>query len=88
MGDVALTEKVVQALGQLLVSIENSSAEDMDPAMAGNLVEDVSFVLSELSGQERGDLTAIFGRIADSEPDPDNREALRRLPETLGLDAD
>jgi hypothetical protein len=81
-----LTEKVVQALGQLLVSIENSGIEDIDPAMASNLTEDVSIVLSELSGHDRNALAALFRRIADSETHPDNQESLRRLPETLGLD--
>jgi hypothetical protein len=82
----ALTVGLARALGQLLVSIECSNAEDIDPSIASNLIEDVSFVLDELSTAERASLGQLFRQIAEQELHPDNQEALRRLPASLRLD--
>lgn len=81
----ALTERLVMALGRLVVAIEHSNAEDIDPSMASNLIEDVSFVLDELSTPDKTYLAALFQEIAKRESHPENREGLLLLPEALRL---
>jgi hypothetical protein len=79
---------LVRALVDLAVSIELSSDDEIDPRTATTLLDDLAASLDDLSDAERDELVDYIEEQAESTRDPDRREVLLDLPDTLALTDD
>ncbi|MBT2449666.1 hypothetical protein J7F03_21795 [Streptomyces sp. ISL-43] len=81
-----LIQILAKALADLVISIDLSDDEDVPPDVATRWFEDSAHTLGHLIESDRDRLTALWHDLADQEPSPARRQALRELPEGLGLD--
>lgn len=79
---------LVRALVDLAVSIELSSDDEIDPRTATTLLDDLAASLDDLSDAERDEIVDYIEDQAESTRDPDRREVLLDLPDTLALTDD
>lgn len=79
---------LVRALVDLAVSIELSSDDEIDPRTATTLLDDLAASLDDLSDAERDEIVDFIEDQAESTRDPDRREVLLDLPDTLALTDD
>lgn len=79
---------LVRALVDLAVSIELSSDDEIDPRTATTLLDDLAASLDDLSDAERDEIVDYIEDQAESTRDPDRREVLLELPDTLALTDD
>ena len=79
---------LVRALIDLAVSIELSSDDEIDPRTATTLLDDLAATLDDLSDADRDELLDYIEELADLTRDPDRREVLLELPDTLALTDD
>ena len=79
---------LVRALIDLAVAIELSSDDEIDPRTATTLLDDLAATLDDLSDADRDDLLDYIEEQADLTRDPDRREVLLELPDTLALTDD
>jgi hypothetical protein len=82
----ALLEAVVKSLAQLVIAIDLTDDEEVDPDLATTWFEDVAYTLNQLPQSARSGLAALVRRLADEESDPVRRNALLEFPESFGLD--
>jgi hypothetical protein len=78
-------EVIVRALADLIVSIDLSDDELVDPEFASAILGDVSAVIDSLGNDERSRIADIITEHAETESNDRRRNALRELPEGLGL---
>ncbi|MGW6547509.1 hypothetical protein ACWGBH_32380 [Streptomyces massasporeus] len=76
---------LVMAFASLLVSIDLTDDEDLDPDIASEIVEPVAALARELGHGERAELARAIQAAAESETDPVRRRSMRSLPEDIGL---
>lgn len=76
---------LMRALIDLAVSIELTSDDEIDPQTATTLLDDLASALEDLSDDEHDELIDCIEELAEATRDPDRREVLLDLPDTLGL---
>ena len=79
---------LARALIDLAVAIELSSDDEIDPRTATTLIDDLAATLDDLSEADRDELLDYIEELADLTRDPDRREVLLELPDTLALTDD
>ncbi|MFI7596648.1 hypothetical protein [Actinoplanes sp. NPDC049681] len=79
---------LVRALVDLAVSIELSSDDEIDPRTATTLLDDLAANLDDLSDAERDEIVDYIEDLAEKTRDPDRRDVLLDLPDTLALTDD
>ena len=80
-----MNETLVRAIIDLIVSMELTSDEALDPDAATGLLEDFSAALEKLSGRDRRRLVRIAQKMAESERNPERKSILADVPEGLGI---
>ncbi|MFI1155144.1 MULTISPECIES: hypothetical protein [Streptomyces] len=65
--------------------IEGCEDEQMDPDDAVKVLEGVAHLFSQLSADQRQELSDLVRAMAGAEPDPARREFLEGFPEGFGL---
>ncbi|GIG05093.1 hypothetical protein Cco03nite_17930 [Catellatospora coxensis] len=80
-----LTYKLVRAFANLLVSIDLSDEDAIPSEVGSELLGDTAGLLGDLTAEESAELIALIEQVAALETDPERREALAELPETMGL---
>lgn len=78
-------EVVVNALADLIVSIDLSDDDLVDADFAATVLGDATAAFDGLAADERTRITDIITEHADGERNVERRDALRELPEQLGL---
>ncbi|PWS48853.1 hypothetical protein DLE01_25610 [Streptomyces sp. FT05W] len=81
----SLTHALAAALVDVLWFIEGSEDEQMDPDDAVKVLEGVVHLVSRLSSNQRNELIALLGAMAEAESDPARREFMEGFPEGFGL---
>lgn len=76
---------LVKAFVSLLVSIDLTDDDDLDPDVASEIVEPVAGMARGLGRAERAELAFLIQAAADSETDPVRQRSMRALPEDVGL---
>ena len=75
----------MRALIDLAVAIELSSDDEIDPRTATTLLDDLAATLDDLTDADRDELLDYIEEQVDLTRDPDRREVLLELPDTLAL---
>lgn len=78
-------EILIKVLADLIVSIDLSDDELVDPEFATAVLGDAVSVLGDLTPEERMQISEIIAEYAETESDERRRAALRDLPDDLGL---
>ncbi|WP_082772641.1 hypothetical protein [Actinoplanes sp. TFC3] len=79
---------LLRALIDLAVSIDLTSDDEIDPETATTLLDDLAAALEDLSDADRDELLDYIEELADATKDPDRKDVLLDLPDTLALTDD
>ncbi|GLY87615.1 hypothetical protein [Actinoallomurus iriomotensis] len=74
-----------KALVEIIISIDLSDDEDIDPDIATNILEPTARLLQRTSGEDRRALVALLAECGEEETDPERRMTALDLPGALGL---
>ena len=81
-------EAVVRVLADLIVSIDLSGDDVVDPDFASSIFGDVSAAFDRLASADRAQISAIIVEYAEAERNVGRRQALLDFPEQFGLTED
>ncbi|REF00467.1 hypothetical protein [Thermomonospora umbrina] len=70
---------------ELIISIELSDDDDIDPDVATTITEPVGYLLNTVSEEVRQALIDLFREVATEEEVPDRRAMAMQFPEAIGL---
>lgn len=76
---------LAKAFAALLVSIDLTDDDELDPDVAAALVEPVTAMARDLTPEDRAKLVSLIETAAQSETDPVRQRSMLALPEDLGL---
>ncbi|MEU6089035.1 hypothetical protein ABZ865_19865 [Streptomyces sp. NPDC047085] len=77
---------LADALANLMISIDMTDDDDVDPDVCVPWFEDVAHKLSRLSVDDRHRLAQVIREVAGREPDAQRQAALLETPDNLGLE--
>ncbi|MFF3611238.1 hypothetical protein [Streptomyces sp. NPDC002580] len=77
---------LADALANLVVSIDLSDDDDVDPDVCVPWLEDVAATLNQLSAEDRHRLARIIREVAAGESDTRRQAALLETPDHFGLE--
>jgi hypothetical protein len=76
---------LARALMELVVSIDLSDDEDIDPDVATSILEPVAALLQSAPTEQRQDIVALFSECAQEESDTERRMTAMDLPDAFGI---
>jgi hypothetical protein len=76
---------LAKAFMHMVVSIDLTDDDDMDPDVATSLLEPVAALLQGVAEGDRRALIDLFTECAQDERDPDRRRVADGFPDALGL---
>ena len=76
---------LAKAVMELVISIEMTDDEEIDPDVSTAIVEPVGYLLNSVSGDVRQELIALFREVAAEEENPVRRAMADEFPEAIGL---
>jgi hypothetical protein len=76
---------LARAVMELIISIELTDDEDIDPDVATTIVEPVGYLLNNVSDAVRQELVRLFREVAEEEENPERRPMALEFPEAMGL---
>lgn len=76
---------LVCAFVSIVVSIDLTDDEDIDPDIATDILEPAVALFRDLSEEGRREVTALILECAELEENPERRRAILGLPEAIGL---
>jgi hypothetical protein len=83
---VTSVERVLaKAVMELIISIELTEDEEIDPDVATTIVEPVGFLLNDVPEDARAELVRLFREVAEDEENPERRAMADEFPEAIGL---
>jgi hypothetical protein len=86
---VTSVERVLaKAVMELIISIELTEDEEIDPDVATTIVEPVGFLLNGVPEDAREELVRLFREVAEDEENPERRAMADEFPEAIGLVAE
>jgi hypothetical protein len=83
-----LPATLADVLANLMISIDMTDDDDVDPDICVPWFEDVTYKLGRLSVDDRHRLARLIRELAEREPDARRQAALLETPEHLGLEDD
>ncbi|MET9593128.1 hypothetical protein ABZY45_19615 [Streptomyces sp. NPDC006516] len=76
---------LVHAFVSLVVSIDLTDDEDIDPDIATDILEPAAALFRDLSEEGRREVTSLVLECAELEENPERRRVILGLPEAIGL---
>ncbi|THA23003.1 hypothetical protein E6R18_31615 [Streptomyces sp. A1277] len=76
---------LVRAFVSLVVSIDLTDDEDIDPDVATDIFEPAAALFRDLSEEGRREVTSLVLECAELEENPERRRVILGLPEAIGL---
>jgi hypothetical protein len=76
---------LAKAVLELVVSIELTDDDDIDPDVSTSIVEPVAHLLTDVSDDVRQELVRLFHAAARQEENPERRTIAEEFPEAIGL---
>jgi hypothetical protein len=76
---------LAKALTDLLIAIDLSDDDDIEPEVAMDLLEPVATLPQTASAETRQTLVELITRCAEEETDPDRRLTALDLPNAIGI---
>ncbi|MDI9889366.1 hypothetical protein QMZ92_34905 [Streptomyces sp. HNM0645] len=80
-----LNRVLARAFASIVVSIDLSDDDAIDPDVATDILEPASALLDDLSEQDRRAFADMLVELAELEENPERRRAMADLPDVLGL---
>ncbi|EMF00926.1 hypothetical protein J7W19_02210 [Streptomyces mobaraensis NBRC 13819 = DSM 40847] len=80
-----INKVLVRAFVSVVVSIDLSDDEDIDPDVATDILEPAAAIFRELSEEGRREVAALMLECAESEENPERKRVMIGLPEAIGL---
>lgn len=78
-------EVLVRAFVSVVVSIDLTDDDDIDPDIATDILEPAAVLFRDLSEEERREVTSLILECAELENNPERKRAILGLPEAIGL---
>ncbi|MFF7360753.1 hypothetical protein [Streptomyces sp. NPDC008125] len=76
---------LVRAFVSLVVSIDLTDDEDIDPDIATDILEPAAALFRDLSEEGRREVTSLVLECAELEENPERKRVILGLPEAIGL---
>jgi hypothetical protein len=76
---------LVCAFVSIVVSIDLTDDEDIDPDIATDILEPAAALFRDLSEEGRREVTSLILECAELEENPERQRAILGLPEAIGL---
>ncbi|WP_327137647.1 hypothetical protein OG585_33455 [Streptomyces sp. NBC_01340] len=76
---------LAKAVMELIISIELTDDDDIDPDVSTTIIEPVGYLLNNVPDNIRNDLVRLFREVAEGEEVPDRRAMAIDFPEAMGL---
>ncbi|WP_432176694.1 hypothetical protein [Streptomyces sp. Tue6028] len=76
---------LIRAFVSVVVSIDLTDDEDIDPDIATDILEPAAALFRDLSGEGRQEVTSLILECAELEENPERKRAILGLPEAIGL---
>ncbi|MCM2514667.1 hypothetical protein NC658_15540 [Streptomyces griseoincarnatus] len=76
---------LVRAFVSVVVSIDLTDDEDIDPDIATDILEPTAALFRDLSEVGRREVTSLILECAELEENPERQRAILGLPEAIGL---
>ncbi|MFH9858245.1 hypothetical protein [Streptomyces sp. NPDC017202] len=76
---------LVRAFVSLVVSIDLTDDEDIDPDIATDILEPAAALFRDLSEEGRREITSLVLECAELDENPERRRVILGLPEAIGL---
>ncbi len=76
---------LIHAIIAALLFLENAGPNEVDPDSAVRCMEDIAASLLALEKSDQLALRADFEKIADEQPDSAYKNAIRAMPDEIGL---
>ncbi|MFI5758760.1 hypothetical protein [Streptomyces sp. NPDC051569] len=76
---------LVRAFVSVVVSIDLTDDEDIDPDIATDILEPAAALFRNLSEEGRREVTSLVLECAELEENPERRSVILELPEAIGL---
>ncbi|CAM5560229.1 hypothetical protein SAVIM338S_04626 [Streptomyces avidinii] len=81
----SVEQVLAKAVMDLVISIEMTDDEEIDPDVSTAIVEPVGFLLNDVSPEVRQQLVRLFREAAESEDVPERHAMAVEFPEAIGL---
>ncbi|MEU6409028.1 hypothetical protein [Microbispora sp. NPDC046933] len=76
---------LVRAFVSIVVSIDLTDDEDIDPDIATDILEPAAALFRDLSDEGRREVTSLILECAELEDNPERKRAILEFPEAIGL---
>ncbi|THA25094.1 hypothetical protein E4198_10450 [Streptomyces sp. RKND-216] len=76
---------LVRAFVSVVVSIDLTDDEDIDPDVATDILEPAAALFRDLSEEGRREATSLILECAELEENPERRAAILEFPQAIGL---
>jgi hypothetical protein len=76
---------LVRALATLLIAIDLSDDEEIDPDVANKITEPIVGLFRDVAASQRAEIAHMITECAALEVTEERREAILELPATMGL---
>lgn len=76
---------LAKAVMELVISIEMTDDEEIDPDVSTAIIEPVGYLLNSVSGDVRQELISLFREVAAEEENPERRAMADEFSEAMGL---
>ncbi|WP_439678144.1 hypothetical protein [Embleya sp. MST-111070] len=76
---------LVQAFTSVMVSIDLTDDDDIDPDVATDILEPAAALFRNLSEEGRQEVVTLMRECAELEENPKRRRAILALPEAIGI---
>ncbi|WP_020546240.1 hypothetical protein [Nonomuraea coxensis] len=76
---------LVRAFVSVVVSIDLTDDEDIDPDIATDILEPAAALFRDLPEEGRREVTSLILECAELEENPERQRAILGLPEAIGL---
>ncbi|MFF6801838.1 hypothetical protein [Streptomyces sp. NPDC012616] len=76
---------LVRAFVSVVVSIDLTDDDDIDPDVATDILEPAAALFRDLSEEGRREVTSMILECAELEENPERKRAILELPEAIGL---
>jgi hypothetical protein len=83
---VSIQRILAEAFASVVVSIDLSDDEEIDPDVATKILEPVSALLVSAPRQDQIEISRLITSAAEKEENPARRDAIRGLPDALGIE--
>ena len=80
-----VSKVLVRAFVSVVVSIDLTDDDDIDPDIATDILEPAAALFRDLSEEGRREVASLIHECAELEENPERKRSILELPEAIGL---